>query len=112
MTYYIRSTSEDVASSPEKSLLIFYISFSWSIALLIFLLESSKARLLGEYKRGVLVLKLGVYSLLALVLAVLTSPWFSLTVVNEAIEIIVIGTIYACIAGYVYEQVTEKYLQP
>ncbi|MDH5181098.1 MAG: hypothetical protein OEZ39_10700 [Gammaproteobacteria bacterium] len=88
--------------STEKSLFIFYLGFAWSIALLVFLLETSRQQLF----RRATALRSGVnlagLALGATLLAWLVSPLRNTGGMDDIRRVLLISISYGMAAGYLY----------
>ncbi len=83
-------------------LFVIYAIFSWSIAFLAFLLESSRLQLLKKQKPYLIALLLAFYGLLAISLAMITSPWLNTATWNEIWQILSLSLLYCYLAGWIY----------
>lgn len=99
---YIHITS--TASSPGKSAVLFvmYSSFSWSIALLAFVMESTRQQLFQRPKPARSALRLAIYGCFAVALALLTSPWLNEVLLTEILTVISWVFVYCYSMGFIY----------
>ncbi len=95
---------------PTAALLfIMYTAFSWSIAFLIFLLESSRLKLLKKDKPHLIARLLAFYGLLAILLAIVTSPWVRAATWQEVGLILGLSLTYCYTAGWGYSTMCLKH---
>ncbi|MDH5444210.1 MAG: hypothetical protein OEY52_01565 [Gammaproteobacteria bacterium] len=83
-------------------LFLFYLLFSWSIALLAFLLETSRQKLLQQDNNSKIWIRLFFYSSIALLIALFTSPWFHNAQVQDIGLVLVTGIVYCLVGGRMY----------
>jgi len=93
-----------IASPVEKSALLFilYSGFSWSIALLAFIMESARRQFFRQQPATPTALRLGLYGLFAVTLAMLTSPGLGKISYTLILQLSALGFVYCFIAGFVY----------
>ena len=92
-----------LASRPASELLLLlYISFSWSFAFGIFLLESSRLKLLKQNSAARSGTRLALYSLLAILLTLFTVPDAGTIAIMDRLLLIAATVIYGFAAGLVY----------
>lgn len=94
--------------TPGGMLFLFYTSFSWSIALLIFMLETSRRQLLQQQHAMQSSLRLAILAGGACLLAYLISPLRESGDSETLISIIITSVIYGALAGYLYFQVMYR----
>lgn len=93
---------------PAWVLFIFYTGFSWSVAVLAFVVETARQQLLHKTKPVRSALRLGSYGLLAVGLAIFTSPWSDVAKTIEVVLLSGLAFLYGNIMGYVYHHLGPR----
>lgn len=99
---YLRISSTTPSIGKPAALFVVYSTFSWSIALMAFVMESTRQQLFQQQKALHTALRLGVYGGFALALALVTSPWLTETSQQEILQISGLGFVYCIVAGLLY----------
>ena len=95
----------DSRSLPASSMLvIFYHGFSWSIACLIFIVETSRQQLFRQISPYRASLRLAIYALLASALVFIAIPQSTLLTAGNIILNMLVAAAYGGIMGFVYQQ--------
>jgi len=92
--------------SQQSGLLVMYIGFSWAIALLAFSVETSRQKLVGTgnpFRAG---MRLGGYGMLAMLIAILTSPWLDMTKITDIAWLLGLGWGYCSCMGWAYARLS------
>ena len=97
--------------SQHKPTLLFalYISFSWGIAVLIFVIESARQQLFKKPVPFRAALRLGIYGVVVFILSLLASPNQTAIALAVKISIFIIVVSYGVISGYIYTRKNMPY---
>lgn len=98
--YFKLNTAASIAK--PAILFILYTVFSWSIALLAFVMESARQQLFQRPKPARSALRLGIYGCFAVALALLTSPWLDEALLTEILTVISWAFVYCYTMGFIY----------
>lgn len=98
---YFRLTMSSPLAKPVI-LFTLYMCFSWSIALLAFVMGSARQQLFEPPPAHQTALRLALYGLFAVVLAILTSPWLTVSSKGEMLQTGSVVFIYCYAAGLFY----------
>lgn len=95
-----------IASSIDKPIMLFilYTGFSWTIAVMIFIMESARQQLFQQTKPVRSALRLGAYGTVAVLLALFANPQPGMFSITEKVIVIVLVFLYGGIMGYVYQR--------
>jgi len=100
----ITHSGNKTAMDSDKSSVLFvmYCGFSWSIALMAFVMDLTRRRLFQAPKLASATLRLVGYACLAILLALLTSPWLNTTVLSDALIVVSWVIVYCTTIGSLY----------
>ena len=96
----INNASDSISKS--SMLFVMYSSFSWSIALMAFVMGSARQQLLQQTSAVRSGLQLGLYGCFAVTLAVLTSPWLNDARLTEMSAVMSLAFVYCYVMGLIY----------
>ncbi len=98
---YFHLTMPSPLSKPLM-LLLLYLGFSWSIALLAFVMTTSRQQLFQRPLPQRTAQLLALYGLFAIMLAILTSPWLAGATIDVILQTASLGLFYCYLAGLCY----------
>lgn len=99
---YLRISSTTPSIGKPAVLFVMYSGFSWSIALMAFVMELTRRQLFQQQKASRAALRLGIYGCFAIALALLTSPWLDKAPLSEILTVISLVFVYCYTMGFVY----------
>ena len=85
-----------------------YLGFSWSIAVLIFVIETARKGLFKLIHPLNAALRLGIYACVALALVCIAMPDLKIRLEFELMMLFVIGFLYGSIMGYGYQWAVNR----
>ena len=98
------------SSTSKKPLFLFvmYMSFSWTIAVLIFIMESARQQLFNNITPVRSALRLGIYGSIATILALVASPESGLFSTMEKFIVVALVFVYGGMMGFASQRISAS----
>lgn len=106
--YAYMALSANPVPIKNTGLLLMYMSFSWCIAVLIFVLETARRGLFGLNPPLHSSLRLGVYGGIAMIIVIIAIPKPDMFQATDYMTMVIVAMLYGHIMGYIYQGVVNK----